>query len=293
MACRWAFRSSAALAATTPRSRRLCSSNGRSRRKWGFKHPSPQALEDEWSLRRGLRERGRIVVENGREPSLGLGKRLILTPCVIFDLIAFDLADAEIVTLRMAEIEAADRGARPHRKALGQFHPDGTLAAKECEYRTLLGVIRLCRIARRRTDAAIALGDQLLIAQRLANVITPEFTAHPLMHALCERFGKAIGKRFRHDRGIVVVGVLEALDHGIFADAGGDGEGADIIGQPAGAGRDKVRKRQIGSALAPGKLLAQRMQRRDRSLPRLVGEDENVVALAVRGPEADHGAHCE
>jgi len=76
------------------------------------------------------------------------------------------------------------------------------------------------------------------------------------MHALRERFGKAIGKRFGHDRGIIVVGVLKALDHGIFADAGGDGEGADIIGKPAGAGRDKVRKRQIGSALAPGELLS-------------------------------------
>src|SRR5262249_30137256 len=148
--------------------------------------------EEQALLRRGLRQRCRIVIQNRCQPSLGLREGLILAPRVIFDLIAFYFPDAEIITLRMAEIEAADRGARPHRKALGHFHPDRALAAEEREHRALLGMIRLRRITGRRTDAAIALGDQLLVTQRLIRLIAPEFAPHPLMHALGERFGKPI-----------------------------------------------------------------------------------------------------
>src|SRR5207248_10063036 len=79
-------------------------------------YPGPQP-----SLRRRLRQRRRIVVENRRQPSLAFGERLVLASRVILDLIALDLADAEIMTVRMTEIEAAHRGARPHREAFGQF----------------------------------------------------------------------------------------------------------------------------------------------------------------------------
>src|SRR4029077_791052 len=123
-----------------------------------------------------------------RQPSLGFSERFVLTPRVIFNLIAFDVADTEVITLRVAEIEAAHRSARPHREALGQFHSDRALAAEEREQSAFLGVIRLRRITRRRTNAAIALGDQLRIAQRLARLIAPEFAAHPLMHVLRKRF---------------------------------------------------------------------------------------------------------
>src|SRR5215472_3519475 len=79
------------------------------------------ALRNDRLLRRGLRQRCGIVVEYRRQPSLALRERLVLAPRVIFDLIALDLADAEIMTVRMTEIEATDRGARPHREAFGQL----------------------------------------------------------------------------------------------------------------------------------------------------------------------------
>jgi hypothetical protein len=43
---------------------------------------------------------------------------------VVFHLIALDLADAEVMRVRVAEVEPAHRRARPHREALGQLHAD-------------------------------------------------------------------------------------------------------------------------------------------------------------------------
>src|SRR5215467_4237031 len=158
-ACRSASRSSAALAATTPRLKRSCSSSARSRRNWAGNFlviPGPSkarnpesitpaqglwiadlplfaALRNDMLLRRGLRQHCRIVVEYRRQPSLALRERLVLAPRVIVDLIALDLAYAEIMTVRMAEIEAAYRGARPHREAFGQFDAGRVLGVEQRE----------------------------------------------------------------------------------------------------------------------------------------------------------------
>ena len=69
-----------------------------------------------------LRGERRVVVEHRREPPLGFLGAPALAPGVVLDLIALDLADAEIVALRVAEIEAAHRGAGPHGEALGERH---------------------------------------------------------------------------------------------------------------------------------------------------------------------------
>ena len=76
----------------------------------------------------------------------------------------------------------------------------------------------------------------------------------------------------------------------VLADAGGDDEGADIIGNAAGARRDEIGQRHIGAAVAAGQLLAQRVQRRDGLRTGLVGEDQDIVALAVGRPQADDAA---
>ena len=104
---------------------------------------------------------GRDIVEHRREPALGLRHRPCPCGGVVLDLVALDLADAEIVALRVAEIEPAHRGARPHREALGELHADRALGVEQAEQGRLLGVIGLRRIARRRADAAILLGDQV------------------------------------------------------------------------------------------------------------------------------------
>ena len=90
-------------------------------------------------------------------------------------------------------------------------------------------MVGLGRIARRRADAVVPFQDQIFGRKRLIRRVTPEFLAHALVHALGKGFGEAIGQRLAQDRGIVVIGVLEAVGDRILADPGGDHEGADII----------------------------------------------------------------
>src|SRR6516164_1503649 len=68
------------------------------------------------------RRNQRVIVEHRREPLLRLGHAPALARGVVLDLIALDLADAEIMALGMAEIEPADRGSRPHGKAFGELN---------------------------------------------------------------------------------------------------------------------------------------------------------------------------
>src|SRR5262245_3934057 len=100
----------------------------------------------------------RLIVENWRQPALAFADRPVFPLRVLFNLIAFDLADAEICTLRMAEVEAADRRAWPHREAFCQLYAD-VLAVEQFEQGAFLGVIGLRRIAGRGTNAAIFLRD--------------------------------------------------------------------------------------------------------------------------------------
>src|SRR5207302_10380933 len=89
-------------------------------------------------LRCLARKAQRIVVEHRREPALSFRHAPTLARRIVLDLIALDLADAEVMRFGVTEIEAADRGARPHREAFGQRHTD-PLAVDQLEQRTLLG----------------------------------------------------------------------------------------------------------------------------------------------------------
>src|SRR5215813_3803225 len=132
-------------------------------------------------LRRRSRRNQRVIVEHRREPLLRLGHAPALARGVVLDLIALDLADAEIVALGVAEIEPADGSARPHGEALGELEPYPPLAVEQRKQRRLLAVVGLRGIARRRPDAAIFLPDQLHVAERLVRGIEPEYPAHPLV----------------------------------------------------------------------------------------------------------------
>ena len=105
------------------------------------------------------------------------------------------------------------------------------------------------------------------------------------MQPLGEGFRQPIGQRLDHDRGVVVVGVLEAVGDRVLADAGRDDEGADVV--LVALRRDEIGQRHVGAALAAGELLAQRVQRRERLAARCVGKHLDVVAHGVGRPEAD------
>src|SRR5262249_41715133 len=164
-------------------------------------------------LRRRSRRNQRVIVEHRREPLLRLGHAPTLARGVVLDLIALDLADAEIMALGMAEVEPADRSARPHGEALGELEADTPLAIEQRKQARLLTVVGLRGITGRRADAAVFFPDQLHVAERLLRGVAPEFPAHPLVQALGECFGEAIGERLDHDRRIIVVSPLKALRH--------------------------------------------------------------------------------
>src|SRR3954447_7146283 len=132
---------------------------------WRKVHKSACGEDNRESLRSRPCRRQRIVVKDGRQPLLGLLDAPAFALGVVFDLIALDLADAEIVALRVAEIEAAHGSAGPHRETLGQLDADAALDVEQAEQRLLLSVVGLRRIARRRSDAAILLGNELDVAQ--------------------------------------------------------------------------------------------------------------------------------
>src|SRR5262252_948931 len=74
---------------------------------------SPTCRGDEVAsrlFRRHLGSRRRVVIEHRGEPLLCFLRAPALAPGIVFDLIALDLANPKIVTLRVAEIEAAHRG---------------------------------------------------------------------------------------------------------------------------------------------------------------------------------------
>ena len=131
-----------------PDAPRSCSRADARRRRWrGRPRASAAAL-----FARGLVLR-RNVVQHRRQPALGLGHAHALARGIVLDLVALDLADAEIEAFGMAEIKPRHRRARPHRKALGQLHAGGVLGIEQAEQRRLLGVIGLRGIAGRRADA--------------------------------------------------------------------------------------------------------------------------------------------
>ena len=193
----------------------------------------------------------------------------------------------------MREIEARHRRAGPHGEALGQLDAGRLLRVEQAEDRALLGVVGLGRIAGRRADAAILLRDQLLARELLVRRIAPELAPHALVHALGEGFRQAVGQRLEHDAAVVVGLVDVARQRLGLADAGRDGEGADVVGEPGLLRRDEIGERRVGAvALARRAPICWRSvySMASRCLARLVGVELDVVADGVGRPEADHGA---
>src|SRR5436190_1285084 len=73
----------------------------------------------------------RVVAEVGAEPALGFLERHALAGVVVDELVASQLADAEVARRRVPEVEAADAGPRPHRERLGQHDAGVPLDVEE------------------------------------------------------------------------------------------------------------------------------------------------------------------
>src|SRR5581483_2587435 len=98
-----------------------------------------------------------------RQPLLRVAQRPALAPRIVGDLLLVDAADDEVLRLRMREVPARHRRARPHREALGELDAGVALRVDQLPQRRLLRMLWACRIAGRRADAFVLLADQRLV----------------------------------------------------------------------------------------------------------------------------------
>ena len=138
---------------------------------------------------------------SAQRPALALG--------VVGDLVAAETSDDEVLRLRVGEVQAADRGAGPHRHALGELDADASLDVEQLPQRLLLGVVRARGVAGGGADAVVLLLDQRLVVELLVGRVAPELLAHPLVQPLGEGLGEPVGQRLEQDRGVVVELALE------------------------------------------------------------------------------------
>ena len=228
------------------------------------KQPGTVSLQITHQIHGGWRERilaFRVVIQIRPEPALDLGDGHALALGVVGHLVAVDLAEGEVARLGVGEVEAADARAGPHGERLGDQHAGVRLDVEQAPERALLGVVGAGGIAGGRADAAILFVDELVGAQVLVAAVAP-LVAHALVQALGEGFGEAVGEGLGHDGVVVVVLGAEAVAEFLEADAAGDGEGADVVGQAGFLRRDEVGERAAGLAAFPVGLLAQEVEAR-------------------------------
>src|SRR5215213_2695983 len=147
-----------------------------------------------------------LVGEVRSEPALHLRQRPRLPRGVRCDLVAPDPADREVARLGVMEVEPGDRGGGRDGERLRQREAV-LLRAEQLEQLPLLRVVGARGVAEGRPDAAVALGDQLLI--RAAAALLVPRTATLLVQVLGERLCQSVGERLRQDRPVVVVVALE------------------------------------------------------------------------------------
>ena len=184
---------------------------------------------------------------------------------VVLDLVALDLADAEVVAVGMREVEAGDGRAGPHGVALGQLDAGGLVA------RPSASTASPSRCGRAAPDSPGAGRMPRYFSRMRSSLesvssrgVAPELAAHARVQALGEGFGEAVAQRLEDDAAVVVGRGDARSDRLLLADAGGHGEAADVVGEPGLLRRDEIGERGMGAVARriAGDLLAQRVQRR-------------------------------
>src|SRR5919197_1453443 len=118
----------------------------------------------------------------------------------------------------------------------------------------LLRVVRARGVAEGRSDAAVALVDQLFVRE-LRTALVP-VAPRDLVQVLRERLRQPVGERLDHDRAVVVVLRLVASGELLGAEAGGDRERSDEVA----LGGDVVGKAAVLTPVSVRRLLAQKVE---------------------------------
>ena len=204
---------------------------------------------------------------------------------VVLDLVASQHPDVEIVGLWMREIDSAYRGRGPHGERFREPDARGGLGVQEIPDRDFFGVVGLGWVARRRPDAPVSLGHEILVREVLRRRVAPPFASHALVQVLGHRFGEPIGQRLGHDGGIIVVVGLEFGDQRVEPVPGRDRKEPNPV--VVTFGRHEVRKGSIGVSRRLAGLLAQRMEHRALRRSVVIGPQHDVVPTPV-GREESH-----
>src|SRR5690348_5662663 len=121
------------------------------------------------------------------QPALGLAGGDSFPRRVVRKLVGADATDREVPRLGMVEVDAADARRGQGRKRLGELEPL-LLCAQQREQPRLLAVVGTGRIAEGRADAAVALGDPLVVRELLVRRVP--LAAHLFVLPLGERLGE-------------------------------------------------------------------------------------------------------
>ena len=133
-----------------------------------------------------------MLADIRRQPPFRCRQIPALAAGIVLDLILLDPPDAEIVRLRVAEVQTRHAGRRVHGEAFGKRHAGLGRRVQDAEQLGLLSVIGLGRIACGRTDAAVLLADQGLDVEELIGGVAPQLGAHLAVHGLGEGLGQAV-----------------------------------------------------------------------------------------------------
>ena len=151
-------------------------------------------------------------------------------------------------------------------------------------------MVRAGGVAGGRADTTIAFLDQVLVGHLFIGGITPEFLAHPFVHALGKGFGQPVCQGLDHNGAVVIVGVFELSGQFVDADAGGHRKAAHVIAQMQTLRRHEVGQRHHWLARSLLILLTQMVQGSQLFGSGLIGVHHNVITPAIGGPEPDNAS---
>mmetsp|Transcript_55188 Transcript_55188/g.146427 ORF Transcript_55188/g.146427 Transcript_55188/m.146427 type:complete len:1471 (+) Transcript_55188:155-4567(+) len=234
----------------------------------------------------------RVVAKVGPHPLLRLLDRLALALRILHDLVLAHLADLEVGRALVGEAERRDRRGRQHGERVGQLNADLLVRLDQFPHERLLGVVGLRRVAGRRADALILGLEHVVVRQLLVGRVAPELLAHLVVQELGKGLGEAVGDGLHHDALVVVVLAAQLGADVLAAEAGRDGERANVVRLARVLGRHEVRERVADGVLAL-LLLAKRVEGAELRARPVGVVHLDVVADRVRRPDADHAVGLE
>mmetsp|Transcript_40315 Transcript_40315/g.34038 ORF Transcript_40315/g.34038 Transcript_40315/m.34038 type:complete len:298 (-) Transcript_40315:3000-3893(-) len=216
-----------------------------------------------------------------------------LALCIADNLVLLDLADSEVLGLRIREVKPRNRGRGKHCKRFGKLNRSQIMGFEKRPHLLFLRVIGLRRITGSRTNAVVFDLENVILSHVFLRRITPLLLANVQMQLFTIRFGKTVGERLRHDLAVVVVLCLERGDERLHAEPRRHCKQPDVVLDTATLGRDEVGHGEVLRLLFAVLLLTESVQHFPHGRALLVLIDLNVVTHGVGREESNHTVSLE